>query len=464
MARLKTLSDSTWQGRRDFMRQVITGLGVWNLSDLFRLRDLAASESSHQDTSLILLWQDGGPSHFETFDPKPDAPTEIRGPYKPISTCLPGIQFCENMPKLAQMADRFSIIRSLHQASSAHVSASHTVITGYDRTGVIKGPPDYPDLGAVIHKMRRTFEKRLPEYVALGSDDRLGVTRGGTAHLGPAYAPFGVLGDPSDPKFKVKHLYPIDGITSERFKQRVQLVDEFDTFRRRVNSSAQMEAMNEFQQQAIGLITGGAAAKAFDLEDEDPVLRDRYGRCLAGQQALMSRRLVEAGVSIVAARFVPLGTGDEMVRKHNNWDDHAVNVDIFRVCKQRDPQMDQAVSALIEDLENRGLNKKVLVVLLGEFGRTPRITYRNGRPGRDHWGPAGNALVYGGGFNMGQVIGSTNVRGEHPVERPLKPQDLLATIYYHLGIDPSHELEDPLGRPVRIMPYGDPIRELVGTV
>lgn len=463
MGQVKSLSEANWQGRRQFLRQVITGFGTFNLAHLLRMRESAASESPHNDTSLILLWQDGGPSHFETFDPKPQAPTEIRGPYKPISTSLPGIQFCENLPRLAQMADKFSIIRSLHQASSAHVSASHTVITGYDRTGVIKGPPDYPDFGAVVNKVRASTGKRVPEYVALGSDDRIGMNRGGTAYLGPSYAPFGVRGDPSDSKFKVNALHPFDDVTPARFSQRVGLIDEFDRLRRRLNSSKQMDGMNHFQQQAIGLITGGAAAQAFDLSQENPTLRDRYGRFLAGQQTLMARRLVEAGVGMVAVRFVPLGSGDDMTFKHNNWDDHAVNVDIFRVSKHRDPQMDQAVSALIEDLENRGLNKKVLVVLVGEFGRTPRINHKNNRPGRDHWGPAGNALVYGGGFNMGQVIGTTNDRGEHPVERALKPQDLLATIYHHLGINPELELTDQLDRPIRILPYGTPIRELIGS-
>ena len=462
MSKVNTLNEATFKGRRTFLRQAITGMGALSLPNLIKLRELAGSETGQQDTSLILLWQDGGPSHFETFDPKPEAPAEIRGPYKPIDTVLPGVQFCENLPYLAKIADKFSIIRSIHQASSAHVSASHTVITGYDRVGVIKGPPDNPDIGAIVHKLRSTKNTHIPQYIAFGSDGRVGLNRGGAAYLGQAHSPFRVIGDPSEPDFQVNNLALPDGITIPTFGKRLDLMEELDGLRRSLNSPKQMDGMNKFQQQAINLITGGAAAQAFDLSKENDKLRDRYGRFLAGQQTLMARRLVEAGVSIVAVRFVPLGSGDDMIIKHNSWDDHGVSVDIFRVCEQRDPQLDQAVSALIEDLEDRGLNKKVLVVLAGEFGRTPRINPdKNGRPGRDHWGAASSALVYGGGFNMGQVIGATNNKGEHPIERPIKPQDLLATIYQHLGIDPTHELVDKLDRPIRILPYGQPITELL---
>ena len=437
-------------GRRDFFGKTLTGLGAISLPNILRLRAEAGLNSTSTDTSLILLWQDGGPSHFETFDPKPDAPIEIRGELGHIPTRIPGVRFCDVLPRLAQMNDRFTIIRSLHQASSAHVSATHTFVTGYDRTGVIKGPPRSPDCSTIINFMRSGHKGPLPTYVGLPEQ-----ARGGPGYLGHHFGPFRVKGDPSKPDFRIENLELAEASTPSRFDERFTLLKDFDRLRRDLDQSGQIEAMDQFQRQAANMLTGEAAS-AFDLTREDPRLRERYGMHLAGQQALLARRLVESGVSVVSVIFHPPGDW------HPSWDDHPCGTHVFGTMRGRGPLVDQAVSALIQDLGDRGLDKKVLLVMAGEFGRTPRIRKHKGVPGRDHWGPAGCALVYGGGFQMGQVIGATNKNGEHPIDRPIRPQDVLATIYKFLGIDTEHMLTDLAGRPFPILPHGTPIHELTG--
>lgn len=436
--------------RRSFLQQVLTGMGMLSTSTIMKLRAEAGIVAQPSDTSLILLWQDGGPSQFETFDPKPDAPAEIRGDLGAISTRLPGVQFCEVLPQLANMADRFSIIRSLHQESSNHVSATHTFVTGYDRTGVIKGPPDNPDLSVIINRMRSDQNREVPNYVGIP-----GQARGGSAYLGESFGPFQVTGDPASPDFKVNNLQVPASYSEDRIVARSRLLDQVGELRRTLDTSGRFASMDSFRQQAYDLVLG-EAAEAFDLSQEDPRLRERYGMHAAGQQALLARRLVEAGVSVVNVRFHPPGPW------HDGWDDHPCGTHVFGTMRGRGPLFDQAVSALIEDLGNRGLDEKVLLVVAGEFGRTPTIRNFDGVPGRDHWGPAGCALVYGGGMRMGQVIGATNAHGERPTERPIAPQDVLATIYQFLGIDTHHMFNDFGGRPLPLLPYGTPIPELIG--
>ena len=438
--------------RRSFLKQLVAGVGALSLPNILRLQAQAAAKpATESQTALIVLWQDGGPSHFETFAPKPLAPAEIRGGLGAISTRHPGVNFCEVLPGLAAMADKFTVIRSLHQASSAHVSATHTFVTGYDRTGVIKGPPDNPDMCVVINRMRSGHDTSLPSYVGLP-----GQSRGGPAYLGSAFGPLRITDDPSQPDFRVKNLSLNSPSRRSRFDRRSRLLREFDRMQRSIDASGQMEALDEFQRQAVDILTGTAAARAFDLSQEDPRLRRRYGMHKAGQQALLARRLVEAGVSVVGVRFQPPGPW------HDSWDDHPCGTHVFGTMKGRGPLMDQALTALIEDLGQRGLDRRVMVLLAGEFGRTPRIRNFNGVPGRDHWGPAGCAMVYGGGMRMGQVIGETNRHGERPSQRPIKPQDILATVYQHMGINPRHEFVNFAGRPLPILPYGDPIEELTG--
>lgn len=480
-----------WMLNRDlsrgaFLRGALTGLGLLGLPRVMQLQAEAAPAVGARKRSLILLWQDGGATHFETFDPKPDAPSEYRGELAAIPTTLPGVSYCEVLPRLAALAHRTCVIRSLHQPSSDHVVGSHNVLTGWeDQTS--NGRSRYPDLASVISHMRRSQEategligastdprlgmglkktgKRttasggnaLPQYIDISS----GLHRGGPAFLGPVNGSFQVAGDPSKPGFVVQNMQSLG--SDGRFEQRLRMLSDLDLLGADpvFASFDQFGAVDGFRQQAIDLLSGSGAARAFDLSREKPDVRDRYGLHLAGQQCLLARRLVEAGVGVVAVRFSPDGRGD-YDRTMIGWDDHAVHGNIFQVMKQRGPQFDQSVSALIEDLDNRGMQNDVMVVVVGEFGRTPRIHVHKGCPGREHWGPAGCALVYGGGCTMGQIIGSTNDKGEHPQDRPLGYQSLLATIYHAMGINPSHTLINETGRPVPVLPAGEPIRELIG--
>ena len=473
--------------RRAFIRSSLMGAGILSLPQWLQWQALAASSAPTKERSLILLWQDGGPSHIETFDPKPDAPSEFRGELGAIRTTLPGVAYCEVLPRLAQLADRTSIIRSLHQPSSDHVVGSHNVLTGWN--GESDGSKSrYPDLGAVLSRMQSGTENAeinigastdprlskgmrggrvrashnrnaLPRYIDIGS----GLHRGGPAFLGPIDGPFQVAGDPSKPGFVIQNLQSVGD--TQRFLERQQVLERLDRLYDGSPCEAaaleQFRGLEAFRQQAFDLLSGGGAARAFDLSREQPGVRGRYGLHLAGQQCLLARRLVEAGVGIVAVRFSPDGRGD-YDRTMIGWDDHAVHGNIFEIMRVRGPQFDQSVSALVEDLEQRGMRDDVLVVVMGEFGRTPRVHIHKGCPGREHWGPAGCALLYGGGLAMGQVVGSTNNKGEHPQDRPLTYQDLLATIYHAMGVNPAHTFINQAGRPVPILPAGQPIEELVG--
>ena len=483
----------SWLGhdlsRRAFVRRALAGAGVLSLPIVLRLQAEAAISPGSKKRSLILLWQDGGPSHFETFDPKPESPVEFRGELEAIQTTLSGIQFCEVLPRLAHRAHRFSVIRSLHQSSSDHVVGSHNVLTGWnDETEGSKSR--YPDLASVISRKRAeegeggaqigestdprlamglkktgakrdggTARQELPRYVDLSS----GLHRGGPAFLGPIHAPFAVAGDPSKPDFVVQNLRMSGSPT--QLDARLTMLRDLDRFGhsdprlKSADFAEQMRATDAFRGQALDLLTGSGAARAFDLSRESEQVRRRYGLHTSGQQCLLARRLVEAGVSIVAVRFCPDGRGD-YEKSMIGWDDHAVHGNIFEIMRQRGPQFDQSLSALIEDLSDRGLEDEVLVVVVGEFGRTPRVHVHKGCPGREHWGPAGCALVFGGGLTMGQIVGSTNDKGEQPLDRPLLYQSLLATIYHSLGINFAHTFVNSAGRPVPILPNGEVIREL----
>lgn len=455
------------------MRSAILGAGVFGLPQLLPQQVLAVP-GAKKKRSLILLWQDGGPSHFETFDPKPDAPSEYRGELGAIPTTLPGVAYCEVLPRLAQLAHLTCVVRSLHQPSSDHVVGSHNVLTGWnDETE--GGKSRYPDFGAVLSRMRSGVEdaeiaigastdprlakgmrapggratmhdrNALPRYIDVGS----GLHRGGPAFLGPIDGPFQVAGDPSKPGFVIQNLQSVSDL--QRLIARRQVLDDLDRLSSKsaidTAASGSFAALSGFREQAFDLLSGGGGAKAFDLSRETPEVRARYGLHLAGQQCLLARRLVEAGVGIIAVRFSPDGRGD-YDRTMIGWDDHAVHGNIFEIMRQRGPQFDQSVSALIEDLEQRGMRDDVLLVVMGEFGRTPRIHVHKGCPGREHWGPAGCALLYGGGLAMGQIVGSTNDKGEHPHDRPLTYQSLLATMYHTLGVDPAPHLYQS-GRPPR---------------
>ncbi len=438
------------------------------LADLLRLRADAAFEEAaiaapDSDTAVIFVWLPGGPPHLETYDMKPDAPAEIRGEFRPIRTVVPGIEVCELLPRHAAVADRFSLIRSIAHTYADHGGGHKRFLTGREPFKPTDTVNDFPAAGSVVAKLRERRAAGVPNYVSICDGGREGVDvfAFGAAYLGPAHTPFAVPGDPSSPDFKINNLALAPELTG-RLDDRVELLAGFDRLRRGLDRSGAMAAMDQFNQRAIELLTSDKARQAFDLSQEDPRVRDRYGRHAYGQRALLARRLVEAGSSFVTVVMENPAPGqpwpDGVLY---NWDSHAVNGHIFNDARFRLPRYDQAIAALVEDLYARGLDKKVMLVVTGEFGRTPRLENLNGRPGRDHWPNAMSVLVAGGGMHCGQVVGSTNAKGEHPQERPLAPEDLWATVYRHLGIDPEATFPDYNGRPLPILPRGEPIRELL---
>jgi len=455
--------------RREFLRAGLTGLGTLSLPGLLRLRAESAAAEAREETALILVWLRGGCSHLDTYDPKPDASSEYRGPFSTIATKTPGLRLSELLPRQAALSDKFAVLRSMAHTGGGHPAGSLQLLSG-DPDAQDKITPRYPDLMAVAHYLRSGQPRSLPHYVGVNPITRYdSFTIAGPTYLGASYEPFAVLGDPSAPGFKVPNIGLSHPSQGDRLRTRVGLRQSFDNLRRDVDRSGTMEAMDAFEAQALGLLTSPEAARAFDLEREDPRVRDRYGRNAWGQQCLMARRLVEAGVGIVTTTF-----DGPLCGRVANWDDHAVNHHVFDALRFRAPYFDQAVSALIEDVYARGLDRRVLVVVTGEFGRTPRISYvaSSGggvasapagtvQPGRDHW-PRANSMIWAGGsIPTGQIIGATDRRGEDVVEHRVGPQDFLATIYRHLGIDYERvTIQDRAGRPTPIVTDGHAIPEL----
>ena len=439
------------------------GLG---LSHVMRLRDLSASElpARRDDTAVILVWLTGGLSHMDTYDLKPEAPLEYRGDFAPIRTNVPGIEVGELLPLQAKIADKFSLIRSVSHGYSDHDGAHKRILTGRSPKSAVGFVNDAPSVGCIVNKVR---EPLRPDMLAFTSGQRPDTNADsysqGAGYLGKSYEPF-LVGDPSLEKWSIPNLTVIPEL-APRMTDRRALLAGFDRVRSNIDVMEVMTSGDHFQQKALSLLTSDSVRKAFDISQEDPALRDRYGRNAYGQQALLARRLVEAGTSfanvVMEHPGIP-GPRDSIY----NWDCHAVNCHVFNDARWRFPPFDQAVSALIEDIYARGLDRKVLIVVTGEFGHTPRISYQKGtgtgvmQPGRDHWPGAMSILVSGGGLRMGQVIGSTNQLGEAPKDRPLSPNDLWATVYRHLGIDTEHSFLDHSGRPMPILTDGEPIREL----
>ncbi|MBM3982343.1 MAG: DUF1501 domain-containing protein [Planctomycetes bacterium] len=430
--------------RRSFLKLGALGLGGLALPDLLRLRAAEATAGKlAADTAVILLWMDGGPSQFETYDPKPDAPDEYRGPYKPIKTKVTGVQFCELLPKQAELADKLTVIRSCAHKESGHGSAVKNLNTGYPHPpNTNEGTFLYPATGSTVAKVREGVRGKLPHYVCVPTVTVFKGEVGGGAYLGTAYEPFGV-----NPVDGPKAVQVPGELTAERLLNRKALLSSVDKLRRDVDTSGMMEGMDTFTRQAFEMVTGKAAREALDLSLEPGRTREQYGTAgdrghSWGQSMLLARRLVEAGVS-----FVTVGCG--------GWDDHGDG--LTKKLPQRSAVFDTALSALVEDLHERGLNRKVLVLAWGEFGRTPRLS----KGGRDHWPNSMSVLLAGGSLKTGQVVGSTTEKGEKPKDRPLHPNDVLATVYKHLGIDHTKAFTNPAGRPVPILPHGEPITELL---
>ena len=451
--------------RRRFLQSTVSagGLGL-SLDGILQAQ--ASDASVDNDTAVIQVWLGGGPSQFETFDPKPEAPIEIRGPYGTIPTLHSGVKFCETMPLTSQVVDRAAIIRSISHGENGHFVAAHWLSTGYRG---MNNQASHPSAGALVSKFLGPRSPGMPPYVLLSEEQTRNPNIGevmGPGHLGSGHGAFAVLQDPYVSGYRhdmlqaaTSNLKLANDVTIDRVGDRRTLLTSLDNLSRNIDASRTMRGIDRFGQVALDMVTNGKARKAFDLSDEPAHIHKLYGGHRWGQSALLARRLVEAGVSFVTINTAP----DSLC-----WDWHLNIVNDNRPADGSlgpsrgmdlsGPPLDQMIAALVTDIYQRGLDKKVMLLVWGEFGRTPRI---NKTGGRDHWGPLMSILLAGGGIKVGQVIGQSNSRGETPVDRPIHPNDVLATVYRHLGIDPSSHTVTREGRPIPLLPNGEPISELI---
>jgi hypothetical protein len=448
--------------RRSFLTVGTLGVAGLSLADAMRLR-AAEGKAAAPDTAVLFVWLAGGPPHLDMYDMKPDAPDEYRGPFKPIRTNVRGLDVCELMPLHARCADKYTLIRSIAHTFNDHGGGHKRVMTGRIPNTPTETVNDAPAVCTIVAKMREKLKLGLPNCTSLVDGGRGGVDTyaQGAAYLGRGYDPFIVEGDPSKPNFQVKNV----GVSEEmalRLDDRFTLLRGIEGVRREADTNPALKTMGGHYARAFDMLTSTQARAAFDLSREPAAVRERYGMNAWGQRALLGRRLVEAGCSFVTVVLENTHAKDTFY----NWDTHAANHDNFVDMRVRLPIYDRAVTALVEDLHARGLTRKVLLVVTGEFGRSPRISKADGGPkgprlGREHWPQSMSVLVCGGGMGHGQVVGSTDKLGTHPYDSPLTPNDLWATVYKHLGIDPHTNLYDQQQRPVPILPFGDPIRELL---
>ena len=448
--------------RRSFLQAGMVGLGGIGLADLLRLRAQANPGRGVLDTAVILVWLPGGLSHIDTYDMKPNAPVEYRGEFRPIKTVVPGLDVCELLPQHAKVADRFSIIRSVSHGYIQHGGGTKQMLMGRPPLRPEgEGANEYPVIGSVVSKLREGQAAGLPSYVLCTDEGTLSAPHQ-SAYLGPAHGPFQIGANFLTPEFKIQNLTLAKEIEG-RLDRRLELMRGFDEMKRELDRTGGMAAMDQFSQMAAGMLTSDRARSAFDLGKEPDRIRNMYGRHAWGNRALLARRLVEAGVSFVTVEMSNPWPGKPApAETHFNWDTHSVNSNHFKDSRWKLPDYDQSVAALVKDLYARGLDKKVMLVVTGEFGRTPFVEYEKpGRPGRGHHCAAMSILVAGGGVRTGQVIGGTDPKADHPVDRPLTPADLWATVYRFLGIDTEHTFKDTIGRPIAILPSGEPIRELL---
>lgn len=437
----------TGVSRRDFIHlgaAGLFGLGL-NVPTMLRAQERArAAGQPTREVSLIYLFLKGGLSTIDTFDLKPDAPAEFRGEFNPIATSVPGIQVCEHLPRVAQQMNRFSLIRSFRHHNSDHGPADHYMLTGYfPQAGFnpnLSPNNQRPSFGSVI---ARKLGPRggVPAYLCLPQMH----ASSGPAYLGSTVAPFVIDADPNAPNFSVPDIVPPPALATNRLENRRELLRQLDRYQDSVERTANHHArsVSDYQREAFNLMVSPDARRAFDLQAEPARLRDEYGRHTLGQSCLMARRLVEAGVRCVTI-------------DHTNWDTHDNNFLTLR--RELLPALDTGLSTLFRDLADRGLLERTLVIVSGEFGRTPRI---NRNAGRDHWGPAFTVAVGGGGIQGGRVVGASDARAERPANSPYGPEDLAATLYQLMGIDIREEFYTPEGRPVPIVHNGRVVRELV---
>ncbi|MGE0610255.1 MAG: DUF1501 domain-containing protein [Pirellulales bacterium] len=441
--------------RRTALKAGFLGLAGLSLADLLRLQ--AQGSATKKNNAVILLWLDGGPSQLETYDPKPEAPVEYRGPWDAISTNVPGMQISEILPGHAKHADKMVFVRSLHHDTGDHFAGAHWMLTGKFGSTTFNLPQKFPSVGSYVSRVRGANQPGVPAYVGLPSAQSVYLFPGyqGSAYLGAQYNPFDVDTEnkylsavDTRPVLRPRCLQNFTGLEGNRTAERTELLSSLDGIRREVDQRGTMKSVDKYQQQALDMILGGKAQAAFDLSKEDPRLADRYGPGPWGRYTLMARRLVEAGVTFVTVDMP-------------HWDDHS---NIKEGHGYKLPHVDMAVSGLLEDLQDRGMLDNVLVIVMGEFGRTPKInTGQPGIPipGRDHWGNAISVMMAGGGLRGGTVVGATNSKAEHPVDRAITPSNLLATVYNVMGIDPTLMFEDRAGRPTAILDDIEPLHEVL---
>jgi hypothetical protein len=443
--------DPDWarMSRRCFLKVGGMAAGGLSLSQLLSIDAHAKTGSSHK--ALINIYLPGGPSHHDSFDLKPDSPSEVRGEFRPISTNVPGIQICEMFPRMAKMMDKFALIRSIVGSEGLH--DGFQCMTGRLRKES-KPPGGWPSMAAVVSRLEGEARTGMPPNLSLmyPTGNRTWGEPGGPGFVGAAHAPMPLVN--KDPLEKPEGM-TLKGISLERLRDRQSLLKSVDTFRRDSDASGSMDGLDRYGQQAMDILSTSKLAEALDLSKEDPRIVERYGpndltyqrdgapRMI--QNFLVARRLVEAGARVVSLNY-------------SRWDWHGEDGMNFPSSRIEFPMLDKGLTALVTDLHERGLDKDVSVVVWGEFGRTPRI---NQYGGRDHWPGAGTVLFSGGGLKMGRVVGATSSGGEYPTTRAYNPQNILSTLYHVLGIDPSATIPDLNGRPQYILDDRDPVLELI---
>ena len=426
--------------RRTVIQAGLGGLVGLSLPELLRLRASAAENGLSSNTAVIYLELAGGPTQHETYDPKPDAPAEYRGPMSPVQTSIPGVQFCEFMSEQARIMDKLVVFRAIEHDSGSHGTSAHLTQTGYYLRDRQSRENSMPCIGSITAKVRGANQSGLPPFVSIPQSMRFGRS----AWLGKGYNPFHTAKNADDKKFEVPNLTLVGGLTADRLENRKVLRTGFDDARRIIDTKGVTEANDDFTRQAFELVTSDSARKAFDVSEEPDHIRQQYGMNSLGQNMLLARRLVESGVTFVSVRCNTLGS----------WDDHN---GVEKRMKAKGPAYDQGVAALVTDLHERGIAEQVMIVAMGEFGRTPRV---NRNAGRDHWGRVMSVLLAGGKIPAGQVIGSSDSTGSHPVDAPYRPEHILGVLYKHLGIDPATTFPDPSGRPRYVLEMREPITEL----
>lgn len=440
--------------RRGFLQAGMLGTAGLSLAQLLRSEADAAPSAVQEKAknNVIILWMRGGPSHIDTWDTKPDAPAEFRGEFGTMNTNVAGIQLTDMLPQCARIMDKWSIVRSLNHADAGHSTGDQLCFTGYG-PGIAPDENVHPSCGSVAAEQLGRLNPRLPAYVMV---PRM-VPGTGSAYLGVSCKPFETQADPAAPgPFKVQNFEMVAGLSVNRLGDRQSLLSGLDKLRRDADASGKMAGLDRFGQKAYDMLCSPEAQKAFDLDSEPQKVRDRYGfmpafdpgasnRCGApawSQRILLARRLVEAGVRIVTVDV-------------RWWDTHVKGFESLKLGFL--PRWDMAYSALIEDLHERGLLERTLVVAWGEFGRTPRV---NNDAGRDHYPNVFSAAFAGGKVQGGRIVGSSDSHGAFPKDNPKSPLDVLATIYDHLGIDTKKQYLNDAGRPISVLPGGEPIREL----